>query len=83
MFIALKYETTGDILQGTPFRIGFDYTYAPSDENCENVDYLEAAWNPMTVFGTLTSPSTISITSVSFIPDGCVDKVHDGTGVLK
>ena len=63
--------------------MGFDFTYMPSDENCENLDYLNVAWNPMTMLGELTSSGTINITGVSFIPEACVDKVHDGTGVLK
>lgn len=78
------HQTTGDILLGTPFYIGFMISQAPSeDENCENIDFLKVVDWPMTVFGTLTSPSTITITSVSWVPDGCVPKVHDGTGVLK
>lgn len=76
-------SATADILLGTPFYIGFTYSQAPSDESCENPDVLNALNWPMNVFCTLTSPNTISITSVSFVPDGCVDKVRDGTGVLQ
>jgi hypothetical protein len=74
--------TTGEILQGAPFSLVFNYNHAPADENCVQVDYLNAVPNQITVHGQLTSPNTIGITSVYFIPEPCVATVYDGTGVL-
>ena len=68
-------ENTQSIVQGTPFDITIPYDYWPALSDFSQIVGATPLVEKITVYGSMSSASEVSINSISFIPEGCVDRV--------